>query len=176
MATEDFPRPFRLHRYEDVTGASGTGLIATGVQFTDGTVVIRWGGETPSTVVWPSIEAAKRVHGHGGKTRIVWLPDCYTSDDDEVLTTGEVASYLPEDLRGRYWRQAIDRYFTDELARPDATTLRDQIERVFGHDEGCGAVSGWDGLACDCGSDAQRDRVLAVIAEHGLVEREARDE
>jgi hypothetical protein len=72
---QDCPRPFGLYRHEDVTGASGTGLVATGVCFSDGQVVIRWRGDTPSTVVWPSIEAAEKVHGHGGKTQIVWLAE-----------------------------------------------------------------------------------------------------
>lgn len=72
---ESAPRPFGLYRHEDVTGASGTGLVATGVRFDDGTVVIRWRGDLPSTVVWPSIEAAEKVHGHGGKTHIVWLAE-----------------------------------------------------------------------------------------------------
>lgn len=69
------PRPFALYRHQDETGASGTGLVATGSVFDDGVTVIRWRGERPSTVVWSSIEDAERVHGHGGKTQIVWLSE-----------------------------------------------------------------------------------------------------
>lgn len=64
-------RRFELHRDRDLTGISGTGVVAEGVEFTDGTVVIRWLGDTPSTVVWPDLQAAKRVHGHDGATRVV---------------------------------------------------------------------------------------------------------
>lgn len=66
-------RTFELHRTEDVTGASGTGIVAEGAVFDDGAVALRWiVGEHRSTVAWGSIEAVIAVHGHGGKTRLVW--------------------------------------------------------------------------------------------------------
>jgi hypothetical protein len=70
---EDCPQPFALYRHQDVTGVSGTGTVAHGVQFADGQVVIRWLGTSPSTVVWNSLGDAMRVHGHDGKTHVVWL-------------------------------------------------------------------------------------------------------
>lgn len=51
---------------------SGTGLVAEGVQFSDGTVVLRWRGEHASTVVWKSLVDAMAIHGHDGKTKVVW--------------------------------------------------------------------------------------------------------
>lgn len=66
-------RIFQLHRYTDITGASGTGIVADGVQFDDGTVVIRWRGQLPSTVIWEDIAHAEAVHAHGGATEFVWL-------------------------------------------------------------------------------------------------------
>lgn len=68
-------RRFVLNRLEDVTGVSGTGVVAEGVTFTDGTTVIRWAGPTPSTVVWATVGDAVAVHGHGGKTELVWVDD-----------------------------------------------------------------------------------------------------
>lgn len=66
-------RTFHLQRDEDETGISGTGVVAEGVQFSDGPVAIRWiVGEHRSTVVWASTEAVEAIHGHGGRTRIVW--------------------------------------------------------------------------------------------------------
>lgn len=62
---------FFLQRDEDVTGVSGTGRVAEGVEFSDGSVAIRWYGSDASTVMWDSIEAATRIHGHDGKTRFV---------------------------------------------------------------------------------------------------------
>lgn len=71
-------RTFQLYRDVDETGISGTGMVAEGVQFADGPVVIRWQvGDHRSTVCWNSVADVEAIHGHGGKTRIVW--------DDEHL-------------------------------------------------------------------------------------------
>jgi len=67
------PRVFHLERDEDDSGISGTGTVAEGVEFSDGTSVIRWiVGDHRSTVVWDSIESVEAIHGHGGATRLVW--------------------------------------------------------------------------------------------------------
>ncbi|MFI9203317.1 hypothetical protein [Streptomyces sp. NPDC053048] len=66
--TPQFPRPFALHRTLDHTGVSGTGIVAEGVLFTDGTAVIRWRGPHASTVIWASLDDALAVHGHDGAT------------------------------------------------------------------------------------------------------------
>lgn len=65
---------FTLRRDEDVIGVSGTGTVAEGVQFSDGTTVVRWRGEHASTVVWPDIDSALAIHGHDGRTQVVWDP------------------------------------------------------------------------------------------------------
>jgi hypothetical protein len=69
----DTPMPFALYREQDVTGVSGEGAVAHGARFADGTVVLRWLGKDPSTVLWGSLDAAMRIHGHDGRTRVVWL-------------------------------------------------------------------------------------------------------
>lgn len=66
-------RRFELRRGVDVSGVSGTGVVAQGVEFDDGTVAIRWLTEYRSTVVWANIVDAMRVHGHGGNTRLIWI-------------------------------------------------------------------------------------------------------
>ncbi|WP_237771266.1 hypothetical protein [Kribbella sp. ALI-6-A] len=69
-------RRFRLMRYEDVSGVSGTGPVAEGVQFTDGAVALRWFGDYPTTTVWDGIDSVIAIHGHGGATEVEWLdPD-----------------------------------------------------------------------------------------------------
>lgn len=65
---------FKLVREEDPTGISGTGLIAEGCQFSDGTCVLRWTTEHRSTAVYGSMEELEAIHGHGGSTRVVWVP------------------------------------------------------------------------------------------------------
>lgn len=66
-------RTFVLQRDHDETGISGTGTVAEGIQFSDGTVALRWiVGEDRSSVFWQSIDSVERIHGHGGHTRIAW--------------------------------------------------------------------------------------------------------
>lgn len=69
----ELPRRFVLQREHDVSGVSGTGPVAFGVAFPDGTVAIRWRGQHASTVVWATLADAVAVHGHGGATRIEWI-------------------------------------------------------------------------------------------------------
>jgi hypothetical protein len=75
--TQDTPGPrlFRLQRDRDVSGVSGTGHVADGVRWPDGTVTIRWRGDRPSTVHWDQLADAEAVHGHQGATRIVWADE-----------------------------------------------------------------------------------------------------
>lgn len=73
--TSTAPRLFHLERDTDVTGVSGTGRVADGVQWPDGTVALRWIGDRPSTVHWGSVDDVAAIHGHGGATRIVWADE-----------------------------------------------------------------------------------------------------
>jgi hypothetical protein len=67
-------RSFELHRDEDETGLSGTGVVAEGIRFSDGTVAMRWLTDPiRSTVLHDKIENVDIIHGHNGKTRIVWM-------------------------------------------------------------------------------------------------------
>lgn len=75
LAEDRFHRRFYLYRREDVSGVSGTGVVAYGVQFPDGAVAIRWAGDHPSTVIWGSLAGALAVHGHEGRTSVIWLDD-----------------------------------------------------------------------------------------------------
>lgn len=69
------PRLFQLHRHGDVSGVSGVGVVAEGVEFSDGTVALRWLSAWPTSVVFHDrgIEAVEAIHGHGGQTEVVWL-------------------------------------------------------------------------------------------------------
>ncbi|MCK9896952.1 hypothetical protein [Frankia sp. AgB32] len=69
----DAPRRFQLDRQVDVSGVSGTGIVADGVRWPDGSADVRWRGDRPSAVHWDRMEHAEQIHGHGGATRIVWL-------------------------------------------------------------------------------------------------------
>ena len=71
-------RRFHLERVEDATGISGTGKVAEGVQYTNGWCSMMWLTEWFSLVAYPSIEHVEKIHGHGGKTLIVF-------DDPEAV-------------------------------------------------------------------------------------------
>lgn len=64
---------FQLVRYVDVTGVSGTGVVAEGVMFSDGTVSLRWLSDTPTTVVYNSVADVEAIHGHNGNTKVLLL-------------------------------------------------------------------------------------------------------
>jgi hypothetical protein len=67
-------RRFELHRNEDVSGISGTGAIAEGVEFEDGTVAMRWKTSLRSTAVYEQgMEAIRSIHGHDGATVVYWI-------------------------------------------------------------------------------------------------------
>lgn len=70
----DDPRTFVLYRTEDESGVSGTGIVAQGVRFADGTAAMRWVSEHRSTAVYESMESLEAIHGHGGRTVVRWLP------------------------------------------------------------------------------------------------------
>ena len=76
-------RTFTLIRDTDITGLSGTGPVAHGAVFPDGTTVIRWrelDPDTPNyqrgvratTVIFPNPAAVDALHGHAGATRIAY--------------------------------------------------------------------------------------------------------
>src|SRR5574337_1315367 len=68
-------RRFYLYREVDVTGVSGTDIVAEGIVFVtheeedafpDGKVVIHWLGQHSSLVIWDSLDDAMAIHGHVG--------------------------------------------------------------------------------------------------------------
>ncbi|WP_350274758.1 hypothetical protein [Kribbella sp. HUAS MG21] len=76
VARKSGPRCFQLVRHYDHSGVSGTGIVAEGVEWSDGTVALRWGGQYPTTTVWQDgIDALLAVHGHNGATTIRWLDE-----------------------------------------------------------------------------------------------------
>ena len=66
---------FYLRRDADITGISGTGIVAEGVQFSNGWVALTWLTEHTSVVFYPSIADVYHIHGHDGSTAVVWVDD-----------------------------------------------------------------------------------------------------
>lgn len=89
-------RRFLLVRTRDVTGISGLGPVAEGVEFSDGTVVLRWTapfiaathrerGVLPTTVMHDNVRSVEALHGHGGATTVQWIdPENPTIPRDET--------------------------------------------------------------------------------------------
>lgn len=87
-------RTFKLHRGQDVSNVSGTGIIAEGVLFSDGHVALHWLGRMPTTTTLITLQWVLDIHGHDGKTRLVW--DDGAGDDAEF--SEKDISYLHEIL------------------------------------------------------------------------------
>lgn len=77
-------RRFIVRRLEDVTGLSGTGVVAEGVEFSDSTVAMRWlqlspgnphyqRGVRATTVLHEHVESVEALHGHNGRTIVEWV-------------------------------------------------------------------------------------------------------
>jgi hypothetical protein len=71
---------FTLHRTEDPSGVSGTGVVAEGWESSSGKwVALVWLSDIPSMETFRDIRDLERVHGHEGKTQIVFdTPTQYT--------------------------------------------------------------------------------------------------
>lgn len=68
----DEPRLFHLQRDQDISGVSGTGRVADGVLWPDGSCCVRWRSATASVSVWANFQDMIAVHGHNGATKIVF--------------------------------------------------------------------------------------------------------
>lgn len=66
-------RNFKLVRIEDESGVSGTGEVAQGVEFDDGTCALRWLTQYASTAVYNNLDTLEHIHGHNGKTKVVFI-------------------------------------------------------------------------------------------------------
>lgn len=77
---------FVLRRFEDESGVSGTGDVAEGVVFTDGTVVMRWLTDKASTAIYNSMEELHAIHSHGHKTGVYYTGEVKTFPEKQAET------------------------------------------------------------------------------------------
>lgn len=68
-------RRFVLERSEDLTGTSGTGIVAEGVVFSNGHVAYTWLSPLATVTTCQSIDVVERLHGHEGRARVRFLED-----------------------------------------------------------------------------------------------------
>lgn len=66
-------RRFYVNRSKDVSGVSGIGRVAEGIEWDDGQVTICWLSKYHSIGIFDNIHALEQVHGHEGSTVIEWV-------------------------------------------------------------------------------------------------------
>lgn len=59
----------------DVSGVSGTGVVAEVAVFSDGHAAVHWLSDYPTTTPHPSMASVEHIHGHGGSTRLVEIDE-----------------------------------------------------------------------------------------------------
>lgn len=64
-------KEFYLKRIEDESGVSGTGIVARGMIFPSGKVVMEWQTFHTSICIYQNISDVEAIHSHGGKTLII---------------------------------------------------------------------------------------------------------
>ena len=73
-------KAFQLVRTEDVSGVSGIGVIAEGVEFLDGKVILHWNNHG-TLGIFDDVSQVIAIHGHDGRTTIQWLSDSLSTAD-----------------------------------------------------------------------------------------------
>lgn len=71
--TASQPRLFVLERTEDETGISGTGIVAEGVEFSNGMCAMCWLTSMHSVAVYPNLRQLEAIHGHNGRTKVRYV-------------------------------------------------------------------------------------------------------
>ncbi len=67
----DIVEPFHFLREEDSTGVSGEGIVAMGAKLPNGKTILLWRSLHPTLEIFDHFEDMEKIHGHGGKTKIV---------------------------------------------------------------------------------------------------------
>lgn len=127
-------QPFVLRRHQDVTGVSGTGIVADGVLFpaaSKGRAVVRWRGERGSTVIWDHLGHVKEIHGHDGATVIELIPvDELVAALKAVAAINEVP--VTDDLG---WEDTAAALAWNDAIGDVRTAITEAIEALHDHDE-----------------------------------------
>jgi hypothetical protein len=92
-------KAFWLERDEDVSGTSGTGRVAEGVVFSNGWCALHWLAQYTSVAFYQSIAELEAIHGHSGKTRVVFgaeIDGAYRPRHARPLDKTGLAAWLPE--------------------------------------------------------------------------------
>ena len=129
--------PFVLRRHEDVTGVSGTGIVADGALFPaagHSKAVVRWRGERGSTVVWDNLRHVQEIHGHDGRTTVELIPV-----GELIAALKAVAAIGPAEVIPMAQADDFDHGQVagwNEALAEVRQAITDAIEALHGHDDG----------------------------------------
>jgi hypothetical protein len=94
-------RGFSILRTTDLTGVSGTGVVAEGVVFNDGTAELRWVVKAKladgsmrkinSVTMFADWRDVALLHGHGGASSLVWSDTGEKVSDIDLLRNQETS-------------------------------------------------------------------------------------
>jgi hypothetical protein len=70
---ESTARRFVLVRDEDVNGNSGVGVVAEGVEWSNGWVSLHWLSQLGCLNMYENLKVVLELHGHEGRTKIQWI-------------------------------------------------------------------------------------------------------
>lgn len=128
-APRQVPRLFALWRREDVNGQSGTGLIAHGVRWPGGQVVTWWAESKVAVhqvTMWTSLTELLKVHGHGGRTSVVWLS---AEPDDRLIDTAPLRARW-DGYQAKLDAKGLARYEAAAELAPQLLSLIEAYERL----------------------------------------------
>jgi hypothetical protein len=72
-AKQSSMRSFVLVRKDDATGTSGVGVVAEGVEFSNGRVALHWLSQMDVVGMYDNVTVVEKLHGHDGRTTLEWL-------------------------------------------------------------------------------------------------------
>lgn len=72
-ALSSVARMFVLNRKEDATGTSGTGVVAEGIEFSNGQCAVHWLSQLETVSVYANVRVVERLRGHDGRTTVDWI-------------------------------------------------------------------------------------------------------
>lgn len=130
---------FELVRTTDVSGMSGTGVVAEGVRFWDGHVAMRWRTATRSTTFYTCIEHVRIIHGHDGATKIKWLE----LNESSPFMRGGFHAALDDNENAPFGSVGGENK-SEDMKAPEFIKEADVAEYLEGYRDECFAMYGKD--------------------------------
>lgn len=72
-SSESHMRRFVLVRTDDVSGTSGVGTVAEGVEYSNGWCSLHWLTQLSSFAMYENVKTLVAIHGHENRTQVQWI-------------------------------------------------------------------------------------------------------